>query len=91
MDDGDSLSRHEGDRFGVWRAKICRTDTGKAGSVDGRRGFRLADTERGGSVSAVGFRAWQTRRAADWWLRMERIFPDCIIPDSGGGIDQEVH
>ena len=64
MDDGDSLSRHEGDRFGVWRAKICRTDTGKAGSVDGRRGFRLADTERGGSVSAVGFRAWQTREEA---------------------------
>ena len=35
MDGGDSLGRHDGDRFGGWMAEIGRADTGKAGFVDG--------------------------------------------------------
>ena len=51
----------------------------------------VADTGRGGSVDGWRRFAGQTRRAADWWPRRERIVPDCVIPDSGCGIDQEVH
>lgn len=53
--------------------------------------MRRADKGMADSVDGRRRFGGQTRRAADWWPRRERIFPDCIIPDSGGGIDQEVH